>query len=394
MPLAVLLKRLPAHDGPKLLDVVRRALRVRHYSARTEKAYCAWIRRFIIHHDKRHPNTLGAREVQQFLDHLARDRGVSASTQNQALAALLFLYNHVLAVTLEKQLTLVRAQRPQRIPVVLTPSEVTTLLAQLRGPALLMASLLYGAGLRLLECARLRIKDVDFERREIRVHDGKGRKDRLVPLPVALASSLTNHIRQVERQHQADLSEGAGYVELPGALRVKFPNAPREWRWQWLFPATRKYLDPKTRERRRHHLHETVLQRAVRQAAQTARLTKRVSCHTLRHSFATHLLETGYDIRTIQELLGHRDVATTMLYTHVLNRGPLGVRSPLDTLPQTQNSLSALSRPALIPSPSTFQPQIEPKLAHNGRVRQHHHAGYPKAVQPNYSWVGEVGRVQ
>jgi len=314
-------------------------LRVRHYSVRTEKAYCAWIRRFIIYHDKRHPNELGAREVQQFLDHLARDRGVSASTQNQALAALVFLYNDVLAVRLEKQLTLVRAQRPERIPVVLTPSEVTTLLAELRGPPLLMASLLYGAGLRLLECARLRIKDVDFERHEIRVRDGKGQKDRIVPLPAALTSSLRDHIRQVERQHQDDLRNGAGCVELPGSLRVKFPNAPREWPWQWLFPATRKYLDPKTSETRRHHRHETAVQRAVRQAALTARLTKRVSCHTLRHSFATHLLESGYDIRTIQELLGHRDVATTMIYTHVLNRGALGVRSPLDALPKTQNSL-------------------------------------------------------
>ncbi len=317
---------------------MRRALRVRHYSVRTEKAYCAWIRRFILHHDKRHPNELGAGEVQQFLDHLARDRAVSASTQNQALAALLFLYNDVLAITLEKQLSLVRAQRPERIPVVLTPSEVKTVLAELRGPVLLVASLLYGAGLRLLECARLRVKDVDFERREIRVRDGKGRKDRLVPLPVSVAANLKLHLQQVERQHQQDLLDGAGHVELPDSLRLKFPTAPREWPWQWLFPATRKYLDPKTGEVRRHHLHETVVQRAVRQAALTARLPKRVSCHTLRHSFATHLLESGYDIRTIQELLGHRDVATTMIYTHVLNRGPLGVRSPLDTLPKSQNS--------------------------------------------------------
>ena len=329
---------MPNQHGPKLLDLVRRALRVRHYSARTEKAYCAWIRRFIIHHDKRHPSELGAREVQQFLDNLAHERQVSSSTQNQALAALLFLYNEVLAVKLEKQLALVRARRPERVPVVLTPAEVSAVLGELSGPALLMASLLYGAGLRLLECAHLRIKDIDFERREIRVRDGKGQKDRVVPLPVALSGSLRDHVQQVERQHQQDLRQGAGYVELPGSLRFKFPNASREWPWQWLFPATRKYLDPKTKELRRHHLHETVLQRAVRQAARMARLTKRVSCHTLRHSFATHLLEAGYDIRTIQELLGHRDVATTMIYTHVLNRSPLGVRSPLDTLPKTQNS--------------------------------------------------------
>lgn len=317
---------------------MRRALRVRHYSSRTEKAYCAWIRRFILHHDRRHPRELGADDVQQFLDYLARDRRVSASTQNQALAALLFLYNDVLVVNLEKQLALVRAQRPERIPVVLTPSEVSSVLSELSGPARLMASLLYGAGLRLLECARLRVKDVDFQRHEIRVRDGKGKKDRVVPLPIALAGNLREHIRQVERQHQEDLRQGAGYVELPGSLRLKLPNAPREWPWQWVFPATRQYLEPNTQELCRHHLHETVLQRAVRQAAQTAKLTKRVSCHTLRHSFATHLLEAGYDIRTIQELLGHRDVATTMIYTHVLNRGPLGVRSPLDTLPKTQNS--------------------------------------------------------
>lgn len=315
---------------PKLLDLVRQALRVRHYSPRTEDAYCNWIRRFILFHDKRHPNELGANEVQRFLDHLAHDRGVSAGTQNQALAALVFLYNEVLARGLERHVTLVRARLPDRIPVVLTPSEVTKLLGQLKGAPLLMASLLYGAGLRLIECARLRVKDVDFERREIRLHDGKGRKDRLAPLPATLIPSLREHCQRMQLQHEADLRSGAGYVELPNALRRKYPNAAREWPWQWLFPATRLYHHPETNERRRHHLHETVLQRAVRHAALTAHLTKRVSCHTLRHSFATHLLEAGYDIRTIQELLGHRDVATTMIYTHVLNRGPLGVRSPLD----------------------------------------------------------------
>lgn len=236
----------------------------------------------------------------------------------------------MLAVGLERHVTLVRARLPERIPVVLTPAEVTKLLEQLKGTPLLMASLLYGAGLRLIECARLRIKDVDFERREICVRDGKGRKDRRAPLPVSIVAELRNHLAQVQRQHEADVRAGAGYVELPGALRRKYPKAPREWPWQWLFPATRLYHHPETNERRRHHLHETVVQRAVRQAALAARLTKRVSCHTLRHSFATHLLEAGYDIRTIQELLGHRDVATTMIYTHVLNRGPLGVRSPLD----------------------------------------------------------------
>ena len=316
---------------------MRHALRVRHYSPRTEQAYCDWARRFIVYHGKRHPSRLGAVEVQQFLDHLARDLGVSAGTQNQALAALVFLYNDVLAVRLEKHLTLVRARRPERIPVVLTPSEVTTVLSQLSGPTLLMASLLYGAGLRLIECARLRVKDLDFERREIRVRDGKGRKDRLTPLPVSLIGDLKLHLELTSSLHAQDVREGSGYVELPDALARKFPAAAREWPWQWVFPATRKYLHPETRERRRHHLHETVLQKAVRQAAIAAGIAKRVSCHTLRHSFATHLLESGYDIRTIQELLGHRNVATTMIYTHVLNRGPLGVRSPLDTA-KSQNS--------------------------------------------------------
>jgi integron integrase len=274
-------------NSPKLLDLMRRALRVRHYSPRTEQAYCQWVRRFILFHGTRHPNELGAAEVQAFLDHLARDRGVSAGTQNQALAALVFLYNDVLAVSLEKQIALVRAQRPERIPVVLTPHEVSLLLAEMSGAARLMASLMYGAGLRLLECAQLRIKDVDFERREIRIRDGKGRKDRLTPLPVVLIGDLKAHLQQVERLHQQDLLDGAGHVALPDALRRKYPGAAREWLWQWLFPATRKYVDDQTRETRRHHLHETVVQRAVRDAARAARLTKRASCHTLRHSFAT-----------------------------------------------------------------------------------------------------------
>ncbi len=316
----------------KLLDVVQRALRLRHYSVRTEQAYCDWIRRFIVFHSRRHPNELGAEDVRAFLDHLVRERNVSSGTQNQALAALLFLYNDVLAISLEKQLPLLRARRPNRIPVVLTPTEVAAVLAQLSGTVRLMASLLYGAGLRLLECARLRVKDVDFERREIRVRNGKGRKDRVTPLPIVLITDLQSHLDAVRCQHQQDLRNGAGCVEIPDALRFKYPRAPREWVWQWLFPATRIYHHPETGERRRHHLHETVVQRAVRQAAAAAHLPKRVSCHTFRHSFATHLLETGHDIRTIQELLGHRDVATTMIYTHVLNRGALGVPSPLDAL--------------------------------------------------------------
>lgn len=318
--------------GPKLLELVRSALRVRHYSPRTERAYCGWVVSFIRFHGTRHPSHLGPAEVRAFLDHLAQDRHVSAGTQNQALAALLFLYHDVLAISLERETRFVRARRPERLPLVLTQDEVATLLARLDGTPRLMASLLYGSGLRLLECARLRIKDLDFQRRELRVRDGKGQRDRAAPLPSSLVAPLRQHLHLVRRQHDADLRANAGYVELPTALRQKYPRAPREWIWQWVFPATRTYLHADSGETRRHHLHETVLQRAVREAALSAQLPKRVTCHTLRHSFATHLLEAGQDIRTIQELLGHRDLSTTMLYTHVLNRGPLGVPSPLDRL--------------------------------------------------------------
>jgi integron integrase len=317
---------------PKLIDLVRRALRVRHYSPRTERAYCGWIRRFIFFHGKRHPSELGAQQVRSFLEHLAVERRVSASTQNQALAALIFLYGEVLAIRLEKDLSLPRAAQPERLPTVLTQQEVAVLLGALANPVRLIASLLYGSGLRLLECVRLRIKDVDLQRGELSIRDAKGGKARVAPLPRTLAPELSPHISLVHEQHRRDLADGAGYVELPRALAVKYPAAPRDWPWQWLFPATRCYTHRETGERRRHHLHETVVQRAIRQAALVAGLAKRVSAHTLRHSFATHLLEAGYDIRTIQELLGHRDVATTMIYTHVLNRGSLGVRSPLDLL--------------------------------------------------------------
>lgn len=320
----------PAPPPRRLLDQVHDAIRARHYSRRTERAYAGWIRRFVLFHGKRHPAEMGEPEVTAFLSHLATHRRVSASTQNQALSALLFLYRVVLRRELAWLDELVRAKRPARVPTVLSRSEVATLLAELDGVVRLVASLLYGAGLRLLEAMRLRVKDVDFERGEITVRDGKGRKDRVTLLPAAAREPLRRHLEQVRRQHEHDAAQGRGCVALPDALARKYPGAAGEWGWQWVFPATSHYRDRETGQLRRHHLHESVIQRAVKEAARRARLTRPATCHTLRHSFATHLLEAGYDIRTIQELLGHADVSTTMIYTHVLNRGGRGVRSPLD----------------------------------------------------------------
>jgi len=320
----------PAPQQPRLLDRVRAALRARHYSRRTEKAYVHWIKRYIFFHGKRHPAEMGAAEVTAFLTALAvRDR-VAASTQNQALNALLFLYREILGVELPWLDGLVRAKRPQHLPTVLTREEVRTVLEQLDRAPRLMALLLYGAGLRLLECCRLRIKDVDFATNQITIRDGKGSKDRVTMLPSAVKIDLARHVERARALHQRDLAAGAGWVELPWALGRKYPNAGREWAWQWVFLATRLYVDPSTGQRRRHHLHESVVQRAVREAVLKAGLAKKATCHTLRHSFATHLLEDGHDIRTVQELLGHQDVSTTMIYTHVLNRGPAAVRSPAD----------------------------------------------------------------
>jgi integron integrase len=321
----------PPTDPPRrLLDQVHDAISARHYSRRTGRAYAGWIRRFVLYHGKRHPEEMGEPEVTAFLSHLATHRRVSASTQNQALSALLFLYRVVLRRELAWLDELVRAKRPVRVPTVLSRSEVGALLSELDGTVRLVASLLYGSGLRLLEAMRLRVKDVDFERNEITVRDGKGRKDRVALLPAATREPLRRHLEQVRRQHARDAARGRGSVALPDALATKYPAAANEWGWQWVFPATSHYRDPQTGQLRRHHLHESVIQRAVKEAARRARLTKPATCHTLRHSFATHLLESGYDIRTIQELLGHADVSTTMIYTHVLNRGPRGVKSPLD----------------------------------------------------------------
>ena len=292
----------------------------------------AWIRRYIVFHGKRHPAEMGAVEVTQFLSSLAQQDHVAASTQNQALSALLFLYRQVLQVEMPWLDNVVRAKRSERLPVVLTREEVRAVIRELQGPPRLMAILLYGAGLRLLECARLRVKDVDFATNQIIVRAGKGDRDRVTMLPAVVKPDLVRHVEVVRRQHEADLRHGAGWVELPWALARKYPNAGREWAWQWVFPATRIYVDQETGQRRRHHLHESVLQRAVKEAVRRAGIAKRATCHTFRHSFATHLLEDNHDIRTVQELLGHRDVSTTMIYTHVLNRGPGGVRSPADRM--------------------------------------------------------------
>ena len=354
--------------APRLLERVRAAIRARHYSRRTEKAYTRWIVRFIRFHRMRHPLAMGKGEVEAFLSSLAVNDGVAASTQNQALNAILFLYETVLDRKLDWLDDVVRAKAPARLPVVLTREEVRAVMGQLDGPAWIMAGLLYGAGLRLLECCRLRVKDVDFGTKEITVRGGKGDRDRRTMLPAVLREPLRRQLETAREQHRADLAHGCGWVELPGRLAHKYPNAGREWCWQWVFPASRRYRDAETGQCRRHHLHETVLQRAVRLAVIRAGIPKPASCHTLRHSFATHLLEDGHDIRTVQELLGHRDVRTTMVYTHVLNRGGLGVLSPADRLalglpkdepssaaPQGTTPSAALSQPdQLVPQRNPF----------------------------------------
>jgi len=323
---------LPSAPKPKLLDRVRQAIRTRHYSYKTEEAYVGWIRRFILFHNKRHPSEMGEGEIAQFLSSLARDAHVSASTQNQALQALLFLYHAVLEKEIGLIQGVVRAKRPRRLPVVLTKEEVKRVVSGIHGTPWVMAMLLYGAGLRVMECCRLRVKDIDFARNQILVRAGKGDKDRYTMLPTAVKKPLWTHLQAVKRQHDEDLRRGLGRVALPNALARKYPNAEKEWGWQWMFPATSHYTDRLTGEKRRHHLHESVLQKAFKEARFKAGIFKPATCHTLRHSFATHLLEDGYDIRTIQELLGHRDITTTMVYTHVLNRGGRGVCSPADAL--------------------------------------------------------------
>ncbi len=320
------------HSPRAVVAALEQRLVMRHASARTIEAYARWVRRFIVFSGRRDPRALGAQEVTRFLSSLATVDQVSASTQNQALAALLFLYKEVLGRPLDFLDRIVYAKRSSRLPVVLSRAEVAVVFARLQPPWLFMAQLLYGAGLRLMECVTLRVKDIDFDRRQLTVRRGKGKKDRVTLLPSSLEAPLRAHLLERAERHKKEVARGGGKVQLPDALARKYPTAPTDLAWQWVFPAARCYVHPDTGERLRHHMHETTLQRAVREATLAAGLTKPVSCHTLRHSFATHLLESGTDIRTIQKLLGHSDVRTTMIYTHVLQTGPYGVTSPLDQL--------------------------------------------------------------
>jgi len=321
----------------RLLDQVRQAIRRKHYSIRTEEAYVNWIKRFVLFHHKRHPEAvlftaeMGVPEIEAFLTDLAVNMQVAASTQNQALSAIIFLYKEVLNQELVGNIQAERARNPQHLPVVLSKDETRRLLSELSGVHLLMARILYGSGLRLMECVRLRVKDLDFDQHQIIVRDGKGEKDRVTLLPDGIVADLQRHLRHVRLTHEDDLTEGFGRVYLPYALERKYPNASHEWGWQWVFPASKRSIDPRSGVERRHHVDESGLQKAVRSAARKAGLVKPVGPHTLRHCFATHLLEEGYDIPTVQELLGHKDLSTTMIYTHVLDRGPQAVRSPLDS---------------------------------------------------------------
>ena len=321
---------VPQMSSPKLLDQVRTVARLKHYSIKTEQAYVHWIKRYIFFHQKRHPAEMAEPEIRQFLSHLAVRLNVSASTQTVALSALLFLYRDVLKRSLPYIDHIERAKPSRHLPVVFTRAEVQTVLAHLSGTNLLLASLLYGAGLRLMEALRLRVKDVDFSQNQIVVRDGKGATDRITMLPATVKQALADHLRRINLLHQRDLQEGFGRVYLPTALERKYSNADKEWCWQYIFPSLKRSRDPRSGMERRHHTAPESLQRAVKSAIRLANISKNGSCHTFRHSFATHLLEGGYDIRTVQELLGHKDVRTTMIYTHVLNRGGRGLMSPLD----------------------------------------------------------------
>lgn len=315
----------------KLLDQVREQIRIKHYSIRTEDTYVSWIKRYIYFHKKRHPKDLGKPDIEAFLSHLALERRVAAATQNQAFNALLFLYRNVLKKEIGDNIDAVRAKTPKKLPTVMTKDETMKTINALAGVHQLMAKLLYGCGLRLMECVRLRVKDIDFKRFQIVVREGKGNKDRVTMLPESIVPALEDHLLYVKQLFERDVKNGFGRVYLPNALQKKYPNANRQWGWQYVFPAKSLSVDPRSRLKRRHHMHETSLQKAVKKAASLSGISKSISCHTFRHSFATHLLEDGYDIRTVQELLGHKSLNTTMIYTHVLNKGIKAVRSPLDT---------------------------------------------------------------
>jgi len=317
---------------PKLLDQVRESVRLRHYSYKTEKSYIQWVKRYILFHNKRHPKDMGEKEIVQFLTHLAVEENVSASTQNQALSAIVFLYRHVLKIELGEFGDIVWAKRPKRLPVVLTKDEVKEIIDNISGVSWLVISLLYGSGLRLNECLNLRIKDIDFHYNQILVRSGKGGKDRYTILPNNVKKQLQEHIQKVQKLHEKDLKDGYGNVHLPNAIQRKYPNAAKEWDWQYVFPAKSISINPRTGEMMRYHFGEWLIQRSIRYAKLSTKIPKRISAHTFRHSFATHLLEAGYDIRTIQELLGHKSVKTTMIYTHVLRSGNHYVKSPIDTL--------------------------------------------------------------
>lgn len=319
-----------SNKNPRFLGSVRDTIRRKHYSIRTEEAYLYWIKQFILFHEKRHPKDMGTQEVEEFLTHLAVNKKVAASTQNQALNAVLFAYRYVLKRDLSTLEDVTRAKKPSKLPVVLNRREVNQTLGNLNENCRTMGLLLYGSGLRLMECVRLRVKDIDFEYLQVTVRDGKGRKDRVTMLPEVLVDPLRTRLARTKIIHSKDMDDGFGRVYLPYALDRKYPNANREWGWQYVFPASKRSVDPRSGEVRRHHLSESVLQRAVKQAVRDAALEKPATCHSFRHSFATHLLEDGYDIRTVQELLGHNDLRTTMIYTHVLNRGGKAVRSPAD----------------------------------------------------------------
>jgi integron integrase len=324
---------IPTTDNkPKLLTQLSQAIRSRHYSRKTEATYIYWIKRFIFFHHVRHPQEMAEPEINAFLTNLAVKEHVSASTQNQALCAIIFLYKHVLNRKIGDIGEVIRAKQSRYAPVVLTKDEAKAVVSHLSGDKKLMVSLMYGTGLRLMECLRLRVQDIDFSRNEITVRDGKGAKDRITMIPELLKEHLRQHLVKVKSIHENDIKDGWGYVQMPYALDRKYPNATRDWRWQWVFPQEKRWKNTKTGEQGRHHVHETLLQKAVKESVMQTGIAKRIGCHTFRHSFATHLLENGYDIRTIQELLGHKDVSTTMIYTHVLSKGGHGVRSPFDGL--------------------------------------------------------------